>query len=71
MLEAAPADLVWPSAWSAAPQIFSYPQLPGRLPHLLVRFAADYGPAVVSSARGSDRRAAASQWFEEAEPQGL
>jgi len=26
MLEAASADLVSPSAWSAAPQIFSYPQ---------------------------------------------
>jgi len=26
MLEAAHADLVSPSAWSAAPKIFSYPQ---------------------------------------------
>jgi len=28
-------DLVSPSAWSAAPKIFSYPQAAGRLPHLL------------------------------------
>ena len=34
MLEAANADLVSPSAGSAAPKIFSYPQAAGRLPHL-------------------------------------
>jgi len=34
MLEAASTNLVSPSAWSAAPQIFSYPQAAGRLPHL-------------------------------------
>src|SRR6266480_6218068 len=34
MLEAAYADLVSPSARSAAPKIFSYPQAAGRLPHL-------------------------------------
>jgi len=38
MLEAVTTDLVSPSAWSAAPKIFSYPQAgPGRLPHLLER----------------------------------
>src|SRR5271155_6241306 len=35
MLEAVPTDLVSPSASSAAPKIFSYPQAAGRLPHLL------------------------------------
>jgi len=30
-------DLVSPSAWSAAPKIFSYPQAAGRLPHLCPR----------------------------------
>jgi len=34
MLEAVTTDLVSPSAWSAAPKIFSYPQAAGRLPHL-------------------------------------
>jgi len=38
MLEAAYADLVSPSAWSPTPQIFNYPQVAGRLPHLLRRF---------------------------------
>jgi len=36
MLEAVTTDLVSPSAWSAAPKIFSYPQAAGRLPHLWV-----------------------------------
>src|SRR6476646_10584559 len=35
MLEAVFTDLVSPSARSAAPKIFSYPQAAGRLPHLL------------------------------------
>jgi len=35
MLEAVTTDLVSPSAWSAAPKIFGYPQAAGRLPHLL------------------------------------
>jgi len=38
MLEAVQADLVSPSAWSAAPKIFSYPQAAGRLPHLFPQF---------------------------------
>jgi len=37
MLEAVITDLVSPSAWSAAPKIFSYPQAAGRSPHLLAR----------------------------------
>src|SRR5690349_15291505 len=37
MLEAVFTDLVSPSARSAAPKIFSYPQAAGRLPHLLRR----------------------------------
>src|SRR6185503_16656701 len=36
MLEArSHGDLVSPSAWSAEPKFFSYPQVAGRLPHLL------------------------------------
>jgi hypothetical protein len=35
MLEAANADLVEPSACSAAPKIFSNPQAAGRLRHLI------------------------------------
>jgi len=37
VLEAVHMDLVSPSAWSAAPKIFSYPQADGRLPHLCPR----------------------------------
>src|SRR5262249_3897931 len=54
MLEAVHTNLVSPSARSAAPKIFSYPQAAGRLPHL--RSESDRRPAVPRNGAKSQQR---------------